>query len=345
MADYIREIGGNTRLMIREGPLSSQFQFFMQTSAGNWNYQQQWSWGLRQEEPGHPGNWFNTQRLTFRLERGGGWQFMGWIEDMGDLTGSTVHLRLTVYNSGLGFPTYDFFQDIFKARTPDPPKMPRFDNITETSVHVWFEDNYDGGSPILQAQMGGAGAPIGHYPDPPGWKEGRDRVYSGLYPGVEYLFFGRVRNAIGWSKAGAFGYVRTLRVPDPPSPVAFADIQQTNVKTGYDYNGRWDGGTPVREWQMGYGLDPNYPQLYRTGVMEHITGLLPGRLYYFWARGRNDIGWSVWSARSEVLLLAGAYVRDADIWRRAVPYVKVDGIWRIAKPWTRAIGTWKETRS
>jgi hypothetical protein len=41
------------------------------------------------------------------------------------------------------------------------------------------------------------------------------------------------------------------------SPVAISAVTDTKVHTDYGFTG-WDGGTPIREWQVGYGTDPNY---------------------------------------------------------------------------------------
>src|SRR5215211_445164 len=135
------------------------------------------------------------------------------------------------------------------------------------------------------------------------------------------------------------------RIPDRPLPITYKDIQQTKVTAVLDYRKKYDGGAPILQAQIGYGLGASAPILFvnaETIALTSVTqvGLSPGKVYYFWARVRNSVGWSSWSPRSQVTLVAGARVRQSGVWRRAVPYVKVGGVWRVARPWTKIAGMW-----
>jgi hypothetical protein len=338
MADFDREIGGQTRLRIREGPEPSQFQFFVQTGSQTFNYQQPWSWGLRQDY----GPGFNSQRLQFRMEKGGAWQYMGMIEDMGDLTKGIIEVRLSIHNAGLGFPDYDFIITLDRSGPPPPPGPPVVWTYGDTWVEIgWGGDGGPGGASIVGREFWWSydGVPRNLIAN-----GGARYRLEGLIPGNTYHIWAKNANAKGWSDFGAPTIVRTRRVPDAPHQVTFPEVTQVSVRTAYHYDGRWDGGTPVREWQIGYGQNPAYPQSFKTGVHEFIGSLAPGQRYYFWARGRNDVGWGFWSSRAEVLLLAGAYVNQAGVSRRALVWIKVNGVWRLTRPWVKSGKNWRTTK-
>lgn len=88
-----------------------------------------------------------------------------------------------------------------------------------------------------------------------------------------------------------------IRIPDAPSPPSLLNVTNTTVQTDYEFNGS-DGGSAVQQWQIGYGLDPETPSSFQDGIKMTITGLTPGRWYYFWSRARNAVGWGLWSGRS-----------------------------------------------
>src|SRR5687767_11004752 len=104
MVDYIRDIGGSTQLMIRDHGYA--VEFFTRTGSSTYNYDQPWSFGA---------NGGNSGTLKFRMLPGGGWSRMGSTNVGYDQT-----VRLTIINSGLGFPTYDFYQHIQRTTVPGP---------------------------------------------------------------------------------------------------------------------------------------------------------------------------------------------------------------------------------
>lgn len=100
------------------------------------------------------------------------------------------------------------------------------------------------------------------------------------------------------------------RIPKPPgapTPVGLDEITATSMR--YRFTGTTDGGATIREWQLGYGTDPNGPQFFvgSTGTST-VGGLTPATEWFFWSRGRNDMGWGPWSARISARTLAAAYV-------------------------------------
>ena len=133
----------------------------------------------------------------------------------------------------------------------------------------------------------------------------------------------------------------TATVPGAPTPVYLNNIGHTTMQ--YGFQGTTDGGSPIREWQIGYGTDPNNPQAtIASNGQSTISGLNLATRYYVWSRGRNDIGWGPWSARWDARTLAGARVRVAGVWREAVAFVKVGGSWKQAIPFIKQNNVWKD---
>lgn len=326
MADYTRAIGGNTTLMIRD--LGGWVEFWVKTGPQTWNYEQQWSYFANGAESGI---------RRFRMLAGGNWQHFGSV-----YVAYNQAVRFTIFNAGLGFPTYDFWQDISRSTVPESPHIWQAEAISASHIRVSISDGHDGGSGIVERQLG-----YGTNPDNP---DDLADITSGTIDGGPFasgariFFWARNRNGIGWSDWSDRADARTWRTPPAPTPVSFLDVDQTSVRI--KFSDRGDGGQPILERQLGYGTNPSAPVSTMdpdgSGI-DDVTGLDPGKLYYFWVRSRNSIGWGPWSPRSEVLLIAGARVFTAGEWKRAVPYVKVAGVWKVVRPWVRHAGVWKET--
>src|ERR1041384_5803039 len=92
-------------------------------------------------------------------------------------------------------------------------------------------------------------------------------------------------------------YINRQSVPPAPSQPTTHEKTATSIRVTFDSNG--DGGATIREWQIGVGTNFNDIN-FTVGSSGNttVTGLSPGTTYYFWARGRNDIGWGPWSPRS-----------------------------------------------
>jgi hypothetical protein len=110
------------------------------------------------------------------------------------------------------------------------------------------------------------------------------------------------------------------------------------------FTGNSDNGSPILEYQIGYGNEPEMVGFTVSAVSpQTVTGLTPGSKLYFRTRARNIVGWGPWSAASSIKTIAGAYVKVGAEWKLAVPYVKVGGVWKLAEPWVRSVGVWKRT--
>lgn len=96
--------------------------------------------------------------------------------------------------------------------------------------------------------------------------------------------------------------VNRATVPPAPSSVRFSSITSTSVVTAFD--GQGDGGSPITDWNLGYGTDSNTPQtIVSSGGTLLVSGLTPGTTYYFWSRGVNAVGAGPWSARTSMTTL------------------------------------------
>lgn len=134
-------------------------------------------------------------------------------------------------------------------------------------------------------------------------------------------------------------YIQRATVPAAPTPIGLDTIGHTTMR--YRFSGNSDGGSPIREWQIGYGTDPNNVQ-FTTGSngVTNISGLSIGTTWYFWVRGRNDVGWGPWSARTSARTLSSGRVKVNGVWREMILYVKVSGKWRQAILYTKRSGAW-----
>lgn len=322
MVDYLQDIQNGT-MMIRD--TGGDVQFWFKTGSSTFNNEQNW---------GYSADTIGYQEFEYRMARGGNWQMFGAV-----YIGSRQNVRFRIVGEGLGWPTTDFTVFIERARQPDPPQTPYLVDVRSDALRVAFNYNYDGGLPIVEARLWYSYDGQARY-----ITGGRDAWVYGLAQKTYYSFWGEVRNDRGWSGLGPGTSFRTIGVPDIPPPPDVTAISPTQTRGGFS-GFPWDGGTPVREWQIGWGTDPNYPQYTQSGTSADFDNLLLARQYYFWARGRNDVGWGPWSARKDVLLPAGAYVQVAGAWRRAVPWVRVNGVWKITRPFVKDNGIWRPAGS
>jgi titin len=97
--------------------------------------------------------------------------------------------------------------------------------------------------------------------------------------------------------AGPF-WVTIYRATVPGAPIGRALDQIGATSIRYRFEGTTDGGSPIREWQIGYGTSSGSPQsTVGSNGTTVVGGLANHTTYYFWSRGRNDVGWGPWSNR------------------------------------------------
>lgn len=227
---------------------------------------------------------------------------------------------------------------------PTAPTAPNpwvISSYTNIRVAGKAKANSTGGATILQWQLGWGKSPS--TPEQVGdlAADGSGFV-AGLDPGTNYYFWNRQRNAYGWSALSARTSVRTRDVPDAPSAPAVAMKSQTNVNLFFAPG--WNGDSSILEYRYLRGMSPIGPSTsISTGLSTqlHDIDLIPGETYYYWAQARNVYGWSAFSNRTEVILIAGARVNVGGVWKRAVPYVNDNGTWKMARAWVKQNGVWK----
>lgn len=325
MVDYAWDIGDGAKMMIRDyGLPNGNVEFWFHARPSAFNSRQDWGYDAGS---GYVGG-------IFRLNAGGAWHRLGTVHIP---TSRFVMMRMI--GEDLGWPTSERSVWINRATVPAPPTMYSATALSTSAVRVRFGGNGDGGTPVREWQIGyGLDA----------WNpqyfvgSGGQSDIGGLNSGRWWYFWARARNDMGWSgwsnKAQAF----TWRIPDPPNPVTFDLVTQRSLRARF--TGGFNGGEPVDEWQLGYGLNPNTPQIVvASNGTNQLNNLQAGAIYYFWARGRNAVGWSGWSSVRAQTLRAGALVKVGPVWKRAVPYVKDNGVWRLARPYVKIGGVWRET--
>lgn len=181
MADYTAAIGTGT-IMIRD--TGSYVEFWI--TAGNgiaYDYNLAWSGVVNGVGVGG----------TFRYEPGMGWRLLGsWHVSYNQNVSFTK-----TYNSGssgLGGPaTVNAW--IQRSTVPPAPSHIGLDQITQTSMRYRFQNNGDGGSPVLEWEVGWSTSPSGAT-----WftTSGGTSIFTNLNPHQRYYFWSHGRNAHGW---------------------------------------------------------------------------------------------------------------------------------------------------
>lgn len=153
------------------------------------------------------------------------------------------------------------------------------------------------------------------------------------------------------STSGSLALTRIPKVPGAPlieGTVGGTVLGPQNIKTTsmvVKFSGTSDGGSPIREWQLQYAENSaftvNAKSIASSGTST-VTGLVPGRTYYFRARGRNDVGWGPYSKTVSAKTLAAVYVSDGTTWHPAEIYVSNGTAWQGVEVLLSEAGVWTE---
>jgi hypothetical protein len=123
-----------------------------------------------------------------------------------------------------------------------------------------------------------------------------DSVYVSYDQTVSFTVYGA---GIGFPTYTFYQHIQRSTVPQPPTMRSATPISSSAFHVWF--TGNYHGGTPVIEWQIGYGSSSNGPTSlvgWSDGTTD-VGGFTSGQRVYFWARGRNSLGWSAWSNRVE----------------------------------------------
>ena len=324
MTDYTKSTGSSGTMMIRD--TGTTVEFWLKAGSSTFNHQLPWAYVV---------NGVTSDWREFDFVSGGDWQK---IASFSVTTSQTVQFKLgDTGTSGLGGPT-TFSQAINRATVPEAPDPVTFSSLTGSSVVASFTINGNGGASIDSKQIGygtASGSPQ-HIVSSDG-----STLISGRANGTKYYFWARVHNSEGYSAWSSVRSVTTYKVPDAPKSVVLSNIRQSKIDANYADNG--NGGTAILEHQIGYGLSSAAPTNFVSTNDASLTGLDPGRKYYFWSRNRNSVGWGPWSAVTSATLKAGAFVVDGASSLRAIPWVRDGGVWKLAEGYVRVTGEWKKT--
>lgn len=324
MTDYTHPCGNSGTMMIRD--TGSTIEFWI-NSNNSTTWTDHLPWGGTVNGVGVGGSYY--------YHAGSGWNRLGaWgVSYSQNITFSLGNTGTSGFGSGTSFTVW-----INRSTVPPAPNPVQLSSVTSTSVHAVFSGNGDGGSAILEWDIGWGTDPytvqniIGTY----------DYVISGLTPGTTYYFWARGRNANGNGPWSARSQATTLQVPDPPSTPVISSIGPTSVVATFSPNG--DGGSPITGFQISYSTAVDGPLTTISATSpKTITGLQPGTQYWIWARAQNSVGFSPYSAPAIITTIAGARVKVGTDWKVAVPYVKEAGVWKLARPYVKVAGVWKET--
>lgn len=231
---------------------------------------------------------------------------------------------------------------IDRGTVPDPPSAVTLSSITSTAMLATFTDGDNGGLTIDSRQIAyskvnstASGLTL--------VSSDKSTTLTGLSPKTTYYVWARTHNSKGYSGWSTVRSAKTLAVPDAPGAPTFTNVKQAQVDVAFKDNA--NNGATITTRQLSYNTTNSHTgeTIITSDGSTTVLNLDAGRLYYFWARTFNSVGWSAWSAVSSVQLQAGAWVNVGGVWKRAVPYVNVAGTWKVAEGWARNGGFWKQS--
>lgn len=333
MTDYTKATGNSATMMIRDTGFTVEF-WINANNGTTWNAALPWSMVV---------NGVNSGNLYFNYQPGAGWRR---LTEQVVTTSQNVTFKLGASGtSGFGGPT-TFTQFINRQNVPPAPSYPQITNITGTSIHIVFNSQGDGGSPILEWRVGYGTSPSGpqYY-----WPSTGTSDITGLTPGTIWYFWAQGRNANGWGPLTAVNSATTDSAPGLNSPPTVTNVGQTSVTIKLNSGG--DGGDPISLYQFGWSTTNTPTPTSIVSIVPsggnpptQLTNLPPGTTLYFRSRTRNSVGWSAWSNATVAKTIPGARVKHGGVWKDAVPYVKVAGVWKLSGSRVKQTGVWKEVR-
>lgn len=138
------------------------------------------------------------------------------------------------------------------------------------------------------------------------------------------------------STSQSFGLTRIPKVPGAPLITGYVgstllgpqEVKSTSCVV--KFSGTTDGGSAITGWELHWAEDAAFTVgagSMVSGGTSTITGLKPGTLYYFRARGRNGVGLGPFSSTASARTLAAFYVSDGEAWLNTEVYVSDGTSW------------------
>ncbi|MBH0054489.1 fibronectin type III domain-containing protein [Salinibacterium sp. SWN139] len=160
------------------------------------------------------------------------------------------------------------------------------------------------------------------------------RIYFGRSStsGANGVFNG---NGFGWSGTLG-GALRYIEAPSAPRNLTVVSSVAGQATVDYDAPSD-DGGSSVNGYVIQYSTSSSFTGASKIEVSsgttsKTITGLLPGRKYYFRVGAQNAVTdaagtWGVTSSAVNTLVLSGAKYGVDGVWKDCEVYVGINGEW------------------
>lgn len=149
---------------------------------------------------------------------------------------------------------------------------------------------------------GSNGSSTYNYPPGAGWR--RLGNYLVTYNQRVYFRIGATGTSGFGGPTEHWADINRQSTPPAPSQPTVEEVTSTSARVRFNSNG--DGGLTIEEWQIGVGTNFNdISWTVSSSGNTVVTSLTPGTTYYFWARGRNSLGWGAWSPRSSGITTQG----------------------------------------
>ncbi|XP_069749835.1 fibronectin type-III domain-containing protein 3A-like isoform X2 [Narcine bancroftii] len=203
--------------------------------------------------------------------------------------------------------------DVVKYNThpeePGPPSKPS----VKGKIHahsfkvIWDPPKDDGGSEITKYVLEISGLNENEW-DTKYSGTSREHVCDQLNPGTRYRLRVYCVSIGGQSQASEILTVQSAAIPPGPC----RPLQRSGKSRAKEVSLRWvppdiNGGSTVTEYTVEIGELGSHDQrsVYRGAELEcTVGGLLPGKMYSFWVKAANKVGYGPYSERTDISTVA-----------------------------------------